>query len=188
MSRFFLQMSGVPGAGKTTIATAIAAETGAVIIDHDVTKSALLEANVPVDLAGRGSYEVLGALAQHLLVQGHSVIHDSPCLYQNLLDRGQRLAAEFDVAYLYIECIVEDLAEIDRRLRTRSRHRSQLAGVYVEPTTGSGKATMGETVFSNWMANMKRPADGYLLLDTSRPAAVCIDEAMAYVRRRISRN
>ena len=129
----FIQMSGAPGSGKTTIAQAIAAETGAVIIDHDITKSALLEADIPVSLAGRASYEVLGSLARHLLAQGHSVIFDSPCFYDNLLRRGQQLAKTFGATYRYIECVLEDLDELDRRLQTRPRHRSQVTGVRTSP-------------------------------------------------------
>jgi predicted ATPase len=86
--QFFLQMSGVPGSGKSTVAVAVAQATHAVIIDHDVTKSALLDAGVPGATAGKASYAVLHALARHLLVQGKSVIFDSPCFYTVLLDRG----------------------------------------------------------------------------------------------------
>jgi predicted kinase len=68
MHQLFIQMSGAPGSGKTTIAHAIARRINAVVIDHDVTKSALLEANVPLALAGSASYQVLGAIAQHLLL------------------------------------------------------------------------------------------------------------------------
>lgn len=39
---FFLQMSGFPGSGKSTLAREIAKRTGAVVIDHDIVKSALL--------------------------------------------------------------------------------------------------------------------------------------------------
>lgn len=177
----FIQMSGVPGAGKTTIAKAIGVHTGAIIIDHDVTKSALLDADVPVDLAGRASYQVLDALARHLLTQGKSVVFDSPCFYENLLTRGQKLAAEFGAQYRYVECVNHDLDEIDRRLRTRPRRRSQLAGVRVSPTPGSGKAEINDDVFRYQIANMKRPQSGYLTLDTSRPVEVCIKEALAYV-------
>lgn len=35
-------MSGFPGSGKSTLARQIAKLTGAVIIDHDIVKSALL--------------------------------------------------------------------------------------------------------------------------------------------------
>jgi predicted kinase len=179
----FIQMSGAPGAGKSTVAAAIAAQTGAVILDHDITKSALLDADVPVSLAGKGSYQVLGVLAQHLLRQGHSVIHDSPCFYSDLLERGRRLAREANARYFYIECVIDDLDELDRRLRTRSRLQSQVAGVWAKPTYGSGKARIDEAVFRDWIANMKRPGKGYLVLDTSHPLNACIEKAMAYLEQ-----
>ena len=40
---FFLQMSGFTGSGKSTLARQISKITGAVIIDHDIVKSALLK-------------------------------------------------------------------------------------------------------------------------------------------------
>ncbi len=177
----FVQMSGVPGAGKTTLAHAIAPPLGAVVIDHDVTKTALLGAEVPVSLAGYASYMVLDALARHLLQQAHSVIFDSPCLYDELLMRGQQLAKEAGATYRYVECVVTDLDELDRRLRTRQRLPSQLAGVRVPPTAGSGKTETGDHAFREWMANMKRPAVPYLVLDTSRALEVCSNEALAYI-------
>ncbi len=39
---FFLQMSGYPGSGKSTLAKEISKNTGAVVVDHDVVKSALM--------------------------------------------------------------------------------------------------------------------------------------------------
>ena len=36
-------MSGLPGSGKSTLARQITKRTKAVLIDHDITKSALLE-------------------------------------------------------------------------------------------------------------------------------------------------
>ncbi|HRW07371.1 MAG TPA: ATP-binding protein [Caldilineaceae bacterium] len=178
---FFVQMSGAPGAGKTTVARAIGKATGAVVIDHDVTKSALLAADVPVDLAGRASYQVLNAMASHLLQQGHSVIFDSPCFYEELLERGQRLAAESGATYRYIECVLNDLTELDRRLRTRERMPSQVAGVYAQPTAGSGKTESGEVLFQGWIARMKRPHGKYLTLDTTLPADQWIAHAIRYV-------
>jgi predicted kinase len=179
--QLFIQMSGVPGAGKTTIANAVARRIGAVVIDHDVTKSALLEAGASASFAGAASYQVLHAVAQHLLGQGHSVVFDSPCFYVELLERGQRLARELGAYYRYIECVVADLDELDRRLRMRPRLPSQVAGVWGLPAKGSGKAHVGEEVFRDWMANMKRPAVGYLALDTTRSLDVCIEEAIAYI-------
>jgi predicted kinase len=175
-------LKGSPGVGKTTLAHAVAPRIGAVVIDHDVTKSALLAADVPVSMAGAASYRVLQATAQHLLQQGHSVIFDSPCFYVELLERGQRLAREAGAAYRYIECRVKDLDELDRRLRTRPRLPSQLAGVRNVPTAGSGKTRTGADVFRHWIANMKRPNDGYLVVDTTRSLQECIDAALSYIR------
>ena len=177
----FIQMSGAPGSGKTTIATAIAKEIGAVVIDHDVTKTALLDADVPIGISGRASYEVLGAIAQHLLNQGHSVIHDSPCAYEVLLERGQRVAEEVGAAYRYIECVVSDVNELDRRLRTRISLRSQRRGVAVSPIDIAEETRPREDIFWDWLANMKRPTSNYLTLDTSRPRSVCVKEAIAYI-------
>lgn len=183
MEKVFIQMSGAPGAGKTTIAHAVAPHIGAVIIDHDITKSALLDADVPESIAGRASYLVLGAITQHLLSQGHNVILDSPCFYEDLLRRGQSLAQEANAKYLYIECVLNDLSELDRRLRARSRHRSQVSGIGGIPTEGSGKNDTDESVFRDWIANMKRPERDYLVLDTGRPVEVCFAEAIEYVKK-----
>jgi predicted kinase len=178
----FVQMSGVPGAGKTTVARAIAPSIDAIVIDHDVTKSALLSANVPVSLAGYASYMVLDALARHLLQQGQSVIFDSPCFYEELLTRGQQLAEEAGATYRYIECVAHDLDELDQRLRTRQRLPSQLAGVHVPPTEGSGKSNVDADVFRDWMANMKRPQGTYLVLNTLHPLETYLTEVIRYVR------
>lgn len=88
---FFLQMSGFPGAGKSTVSKYIAKLTGAVIVDHDIVKSVLLKS-----LAVKGiesttvcgvSYDIEWALIDSYLEQGHSVILDSPCLYDGMVGK-----------------------------------------------------------------------------------------------------
>ena len=179
----YLQMSGAPGSGKTTLARALAPSVEAVVLDHDVTKSALLRAGVEPASAGRASYLLLGALAGDLLAQGHSVIVDSPCLYDELLARGQRLAREARAAYRYIECRVEDLEELDRRLRSRTPLPSQLRGVRsAPPPPGTGKGRVGDEVFLAWIRGMKRPETPYLVVDGMQPLARCVERALAYLR------
>lgn len=175
-------MSGTPGAGKTTLALALAPAINAVVIDHDVVKSALLQADVPISGAGRASYAVLHALARHLLHQGRSVIFDSPCVYASLLHRGQQIAAEHGAAYRYIECALSDLAKLDQRLQERPRLPSQLSGVYQPPPAGSSATQAGEALFRDWMANAQRPATSYLVVDTAQPLAEYLGQAIAYVQ------
>jgi predicted kinase len=186
--QFFLQMSGMPGSGKTTLATAIGKKTGAVVIDHDVTKTALLNAGISIKNAGKASYELLGAMAEHLLTQGHSVIFDSPCFYISLLERGQAQAKAVGADYFFIECMVGELgkldfAEIDRRLRARPEKRSQIRGINLPPIDVEDYSRTGKTAFNIESANMKRPRSGYLVLDTQQPMDVCLDRALAYLKR-----
>ena len=183
--QFFLQMSGVPGSGKSTVARAVSSMTGGIVIDHDVTKSALLEAGVPVELAGKASYSVLQAVARHLLAQRKSVIFDSPCFYTELLGNGIALAERFGAVYLYIECVLNDLDELDRRLRSRRSRISQLSGVRKRPAAGSEKALADEQVFLEWMKDMKQPGGDYLVLDTSASVEDITQNAIAYVISRI---
>ena len=62
MQMFFVQMSGFPGSGKSTLSRQIAKRTKAVIIDHDIVKSSLLHSRegIPMDpkLAGKISYNI----------------------------------------------------------------------------------------------------------------------------------
>jgi predicted kinase len=95
MKQQLIQMSGVPGSGKSTISTAIREMLGAVVIDHDDTKSAILSKGIEDNLSGQASYEVIKVLVDRFLADGHTVVIDSPCLYQELLDFGQSQAIRY---------------------------------------------------------------------------------------------
>ncbi len=94
---FLLQMAGRSGAGKSTLARLVGARTGAVVIDLDVVKTASLDAGSTWDLAGRIGYEASRALADSLLGQRRSVILDSPCRFQQIVDGGSAIAVQHSV-------------------------------------------------------------------------------------------
>lgn len=58
----FIQMSGFPGSGKSTLSRKIAERTGAIIVDHDVIKSAVLNSVDTIQIdgksAGKMSYNI----------------------------------------------------------------------------------------------------------------------------------
>jgi predicted kinase len=177
-----VQMSGVPGAGKSTVAREIGRRLPAVVIDHDLLKTALIEHGLPFAETGGLSYAISRTLTTSFLEQGLNVVLDSPCYYPEILDSGLRMAAAAGACYRYVECVTEDLAEVGRRLRGRVPLRSQRVDLHLPPMDrGGGEELTGEELFREWMANMKRPAHSYLRLDTSRPLAECLAEVFAFL-------
>ncbi|WP_404353276.1 AAA family ATPase [Exiguobacterium aurantiacum] len=171
---FFLQMSGFPGSGKSTLSREIARRLDAVIVDHDVTKTALLEStaqhSLDPELAGRVAYDLDWALVEFHLSLGRNVILDSPCLYGVMIDRGLAMTANSGATYRYVECLVDDVDEINRRLRERERKLSQIRSVSPED-------------FYRTVTASKRPAHMHTLtIDTNRPLETYLPDVIAYLQ------
>lgn len=162
-------MAGWMGTGKSTLAAAIRAETGAVVLDHDTTKTAILRAGVPHPPAGFASYEVLFAVATDLVQQGHSVLVDSPCLYEAIARNGLEIASAHGIRYYFVECECPEQDATDR-LRSRVARASQVAdaGAANEVRRSSGRTP-------------HRPATGTLVVDTTQPVDACLDLVLAYL-------
>ncbi|MGE7023191.1 AAA family ATPase [Solibacillus cecembensis] len=171
---FFIQMSGFPGSGKSTLAHEIAKRTGCIIIDHDIVKSALLnsidDGSIDGKLAGKIAYNIDFSLVDFHLSQRQSVILDSPCLYENMVNRGTNLAAKYNVKYKYIECYLDDFTEINNRLKIRERMISQIAEV-------KSAATFHATLQSS-----KKPANtNHIIVNTGQSLESYIEEVMNYI-------
>jgi predicted kinase len=170
---FFLQMSGFPGSGKSTLAREIGKRTGAVVIDHDVVKSAFVESSESVEidarLAGGISYSIEWSLIDSLLSQGHSVIFDSPCFYTEMVEKGVFLSDKHTAKYKYVECYVDDMEEINKRLKQRERLISQIE--YVE----------SEQLFIRSIQNSKKPEHHHIRVHSNQPIECYIHEALEYI-------
>lgn len=167
-------MSGFPGSGKSTLSRKIAERTGAIIVDHDIIKSAVLNSveMIPIDSKslGKMSYNIDWSLIEYYLSQGQSVIFDSPCLYQEMVDRGLELCEKYNVTYKYVECYLNDFVEVNQRLKNRERMVSQIGEVN------------SEEIFEYTLKNSKKPADNqYLIVDTSKPLERYIHRVLKYV-------
>lgn len=154
-------MAGWMGTGTSTIAQALATATGAVVLDHDTTKTAILGAGVAHPPAGAASYSVLHAIAADLLAQGHSVILDSPSLYEPIPDIGARLAAAAGARYIFAECRCPDEIANDR-VESRSSRPSQVA------TAAEAQAIRND----RRRTPTRRPAT--IVLDTTLPEEVSV--------------
>lgn len=173
---FFLQMSGFPGSGKSTLARQIAKLTGAVIIDHDIVKSALLTSmetnNIDANIAGKISYDIEWSLIDFHLSQGHSTILDSPCFYSEMVEKGINLSKKHNANYKYVECYLNEIIVIKDRLKKRTRMISQIQDV------GSEKG------FLEWVDNSKKPSNiDCLRVDSGKPIESYIDEVILYIHK-----
>lgn len=169
-------MSGFPGAGKSTVSKYIAKLTGAIIVDHDVLKSALLKSlevkGIESTIVGGLAYDVEWALIDSYLEQGHSVILDSPCLYEGMVEKGIKLSNKHGVKYKYIECYLNDMEEINARLQTRKRMISQIEKV------------RSEVGFKKWLNGSKKPLNSeYLIVDSSEPLERYAENMIDYMSR-----
>lgn len=179
---FLLQMSGVPGSGKSTVAAHVVDAFGAVAVDYDVIKSAVLDAGFDLASSAKAAYEVMYAQARHVLAQGHPVIMDSPCFWPRIVTEGMEIARQHDASYRYIECQVRDLNVLDERLRQRRRLRSHRRGVDYPPVDLGDELVDGEAFFRDGMDRVQRPLDNYLQLDMHRPLSEVLPDVDVYLK------
>nr|WP_239534464.1 ATP-binding protein [Priestia taiwanensis] len=171
---FFLQMAGFPGSGKSTLAREVSKHTGAVVLDHDVTKSAFIQSleNTEIDgkVVGAVTYDVEWALIDSLLAQGHSVIFDSPCFYTEGLENGISLAEKHGAEYKYVECYIDNIEEVNKRLKQRERLMSQIESIELE------------VVFTYSIHNSKKPEQyPHIRVYSSEPLDSYIHKVLAYI-------
>lgn len=173
-------MAGTSGVGKSTLAQQIASQTDAVVVDMDVIKSAALEAGTTWDMSGRVGYRASHAIADSLLKQGFSVIFDSPCRFDFIVDSGTELAAKHKIPYAFIECVLADKNEHRRRMLNRKRQRSQRLAPDQAPTDAPTDAMVDETG-NVILHETKYPKGPWLQVDTSKPMEQILEKSLAYL-------
>jgi predicted kinase len=175
-------MSGVPGSGKSTVAAHVARTFGAVAVDYDVIKSAILDADFDLHSATKASYEVMYAQANHVLTQGHPVIMDSPCFWPRIITEGMKIAEAHTAPYRFIECHVEDLQLLDTRLSQRPRLRTHRPSINQPPADAGDTEEDGTYLFRTWMTRTQRPPTPYLQLNMQNPLPKALAEVDTYLQ------
>jgi predicted kinase len=152
---------GLPGVGKTTIASRLAAGMGAVFLRIDVIEMALHDEGVEVE--GQG-YAVAYALAESNLRLGLTVIADSVNPIPLTRDAWRAVASRTGAVLVEVEVVCSDAFEHRRRVETR-----------VTDLPGLVPPTWAEVVGRDYQAR----DDNRLVIDTT---AVEPDDAVALIR------
>ncbi len=166
MAPLVVQMHGEPGSGKSTLARAIAPRVGAVALDKDVIKAALLRSGIAEQQAASGAYEVYFAQARALTAAGHSIILDNPVYWDSVERHWFEISDAVGSPRILIECVCPDRDLLLHRLSTREIVESQPR----DPLDLARHPGSTPTAF--------QPR---LTLDTMRPLAALIPEALAYI-------
>lgn len=164
-----VQMHGEPGSGKSTVARTLGGLLGAVVLDKDLVKDAVMRA-LAIDntAAGPPAYEVYWAIARSIAKQGHSLVFDTPVYWPIVQQRSREIAHEASAAYVMIECVCGDRDILIERLATRDALSSQPREPYR----------------FDLVEGIVEPTYERLVLDTMQPLDEVIDKAMVYINTR----
>lgn len=112
--------SGLPGTGKTTLASELARQTGAVYLRIDVIEQALRGSGVLAGDVGASGYEVANALALSNLRLGRWVVADCVNPVKESRAAWRAVAAAAGVELLDIQVVCSDRPEHRRRVESRT--------------------------------------------------------------------
>ncbi len=98
-------MKGLAGTGKSTLGRALSRELGWPLIDKDDVKD-LLDGHAPA--AGPLAYRIMFNIARRQLLQGLSVICDSPLTGSISYERVEGIVAETHACLAVLECFCSD--------------------------------------------------------------------------------
>ena len=163
-------MSGLPGVGKSTIASELGRLLPAVVLSVDHIEDAMLRAGLaPSFETGVAAYEVGAAVAREQLALGHSVIADAANYMEVGRDVWRRAAGppEALIRVVHVEC--SDLGAHEQRLRQRNRGLSH----YPEPTWAEVEQRRLEV--EPWSGDV-------LVVDSAEPLDATVAQCLTFLR------
>ena len=120
--RRLVVVSGLPGAGKSTLARAIGDELDATVLVKNIVEAALWRQGVGREQrSSQVAHEVLTSLAGSELARGRTVVLDSVATTEEGRADWRRLAQSLNARFLVILCVCRDENEHRRRLDGRQR-------------------------------------------------------------------
>ncbi|WP_147918913.1 AAA family ATPase [Ruania zhangjianzhongii] len=115
-------LSGLPGVGKTSVATTVALGIGAVHLSIDAVEEAMLGCGLPTSWqVGVAAYETARAMAVLNLRNGHDVVIDAVNDSEEARQTWRTAAEAADARLAFVHLVVADAQLHEERLRGRDR-------------------------------------------------------------------
>ena len=173
MSSRLIVLSGLPGVGKTSVATVLARRIGAVHLSIDVIEESILGCGLPAGWqVGVAAYEAARAAAELNLPLGHDVVVDAVNDTDQARQTWRNAAEAVEAQLLFVHLITSDPHAHERRLQGRDRGFAHVP----EPRWKQVQVRAAE--YSPW-------TDDHLELDT---AGRCVDDVATAVITRVARS
>lgn len=165
-----IAMAGLPGAGKSTVADALARDLRAPVLSVDPIEGAMWAAGIARDQpTGLAAYFVADALARTNLALGLTVIIDAVNAAEPARWMWREMAASVGVPLRFIEVVCSDEDVHRRRLAARTR---KIAGFESTPWS------LMESARAEWAPW----SDERLVLDSCAEATGNMRQALEYVK------
>lgn len=168
---WLIAMKGQSGSGKSTLSRALSRELGWPLVDKDDVKD-ILDGHAQV--AGPLAYDIMFNIAHRQLLQGMSVICDSPLTGSISYEHAQAIATETHATLGIIECYCSDEALWSQRINGRKALRLP---------------AHHQTDWETLQAFLRQPyqqenysiTHPHLIIDTVRPLQECLTEVMTWL-------
>ncbi len=162
-------MAGLPGVGKSTLASALATRLHAVILDKDRIRAGLFPPSHVDYTYDQNDFcvDVMYRTAEWLLRRGHaSVVILDGCTYTraNQIATLRQIAADLGEPLRVIECTCDD----------------QLALARIAGDANHPAANRDAALYRELQAAAHAITGPKLVIDTGRPIAACVTDCVAY--------
>lgn len=165
-----IQICGLPGTGKSTLAARLAERRPVVLLGIDTIEAAMWRNGLTPDQTGVAAYSVAHAVALPHLRRGQTVVADAVSAVGPARQGWRGTAEHAGVPLRVIETVCPDPAEHRRRVDTRT---SDIPG-FPLPTWEQVRTLA---------ARYESRGDDRLVLDTRRDPDTCVQEVLDYLDR-----
>jgi predicted kinase len=170
LQKKIIVVSGLPGAGKSTVAEQLSRTLSLPLLSVDPIEAAMWRSGIPKDATGIAAYEVARAVADEHLQLGHSVIIDAVSPVEAAREMWRTLAHNYNIRLVVIECICSDASLHKQRIANRKRNIPGMAEMTWERVEQRRKE------YEPWQ-------EEHLILDSARNAEDILTEALEYVQK-----